>query len=353
MTAYWLLFAIWALGSVQFTRGRLATNSIKLFVLASVLTILMIGLRFEVGGDWLPYQAIYETIYFQSFIDALGVTDPGYATLNWVAIQLNFGIWAVNLVCGALFVFGIGRLALRQPNPWLAVLVAVPYFIIVVAMGYTRQAASIGIICIAIADAKDTNFVRTIVLVAVAALFHKTAILMLPVLLLPIMKRNFLIGALGGLAFVILFAILLGGKSDTLVANYAQSNYDSQGAAIRVAMNVVAGIVFLTLRGRMPMPDYQRSLWTYNALLSLLSVFALVTLSASSGVDRLALFLIPLQMMTYSRLPYVLSGRAASIPLLFATVAYAFAVEFVWLNFADNADSWVPYHTVLSSLINR
>ncbi len=347
MTAYWLLFTIWALGSVQFTRGSLSTNSIKLFVLASVITILMIGLRFEVGGDWLPYQAIYETIYFQSFIDALGVTDPAYATLNWVAIQLNVSIWAVNLVCGALFVFGIGRLALRQPNPWLAMLVAVPYFIIVVAMGYTRQAASIGVICIAIADAKDTNFVRTIVLVAVAALFHKTAILMLPVLLLPIMKRNLLVGIFGGATFIVLFTVILASQSDDLVANYAQSNYDSQGAAIRVAMNVVASIFFLLFRSLMPMPEYQKSMWTYCSFLSLASIGALAVLSASSGVDRLALFLIPIQMMTYSRLPYIRTDQRASIPLVFAVVIYSFSVQFVWLNFADNAYSWLPYSTVL------
>lgn len=38
-------------------------------------------------------------------------------------------------------------------NPLLAILVAVPNLIIVVAMGYTRQAAAIGLICFAVADA--------------------------------------------------------------------------------------------------------------------------------------------------------------------------------------------------------
>ena len=347
MTAYWLLFALWTIGSINFAREKVSMNSVRLFVVAAVVTTLMIGLRFEVGGDWRPYLAIYDEIYFQSFWDSLSLTDPAYATLNWIAIQMDFGIWAVNLACGAIFTLGVGQLALRQPNPWLAMLVAVPYFIIVVAMGYTRQAAAIGVLCLAIADADDKNFVRTIVLVAVGALFHKTAILMLPILMLPIMKRNILIGALGGLAFIVLFTALLSGNSDTLIANYAQSEYDSQGAAIRIAMNVVAAVTFLIFRNKMPMSDYQKSIWTYCSLLSLVSVVALISLSASSGVDRLALFLIPLQMMTYSRLPYIGKDFSGKIPLLLGVISYSFAVQFVWLNYADNANSWIPYSTVI------
>lgn len=38
------------------------------------------------------------------------------------------------------------RFARSQPDPWLAVLVAVPYLVIVVAMGYSRQAVAIGIL---------------------------------------------------------------------------------------------------------------------------------------------------------------------------------------------------------------
>ena len=348
MIPYWLLFVIWALGSLQFTRGRLSTNSTKLYVIVSAATVLMIGLRFEVGGDWTSYQAMYNDIYYRPFHDALSTTDPGYAALNWLAIQLDLDIWAVNLACGALFIFGIARLGLRQPNPWLAMLVAVPYFIIVVAMGYTRQAAAIGIICVAFADADDTKFLRLTLLVAIAALFHKTAILILPVLLLPLLKRNLLVGAFGALAFIVLFSLLLGSQSDVLIANYAQSDYDSQGAAVRISMNVLAGVLFLLMRKRMPMLDYQKSLWTYSSILSLVSLVALTLLSASSGVDRLALFLIPVQMITYSRLPYVLPDRSVSIPLLFSVIGYSLAVQFVWLNFADNAQSWLPYSTVLS-----
>lgn len=348
MTPYWLLFGLWLIGTLQFARSVQNTNSNRVFAAACILTALMIGLRYRVGGDWYAYLDIYENIYFQSLVPALGFSDPAYAFANWIGAQIDAGVWFPNLVCGILFTAGIGRLAMRQPQPWLAMLVAVPYFTIVVAMGYTRQAAAIGIICFAVADASDRTMLRTVALIGAAALFHKTAILMLPLALGPIALRKALTAVVGAVAFLVLFAVLLRSQSNDLITNYAQSSYDSQGAGIRIAMNVVAGGLFVLLRKRMEMSDYQRTYWTLNALLTFISVFALLNLSASSGVDRLALFLIPLQMVTLSRLPVVLSAHGKGLPsMLLGVILYCFAVQFVWLNYADNSKSWVPYSTVL------
>ena len=348
MTPYWLLFGLWLAGSLNFARSSRSRIGQTLFAVLCVLTALMIGLRYQVGGDWNAYYLIYANIYFQPFFTALDFSDPGYAALNWLGAQVNTGMWFPNLVCAILFMGGVGRLAARQPQPWLAMLVAIPYFVIVVAMGYTRQAAAIGIMSFAIADANENNLKRTIIIIAVAALFHKTAILMLPLALGPIALRKLATAVFGGFAFLILFVLLLQDQSDALITNYVQSNYDSQGAAIRIAMNVLAGGVFLLLRKRMGLDPYQQTYWTLNALLTFLSVIALVNVSASSGVDRLALFLIPLQMVALSRLPQALSSTDKPvISAVFGVILYAFAIQFVWLNFATNANSWLPYSSTI------
>lgn len=291
---------------------------------------------------------MYNDIYFQPLIPALSLSDPGYAALNWMFGQADIGVWAVNLVCGILFMAGVGRLASRQPAPWLAIVVAVPYLVIVVAMGYTRQAAAIGLICFGLADASEQSLRRMVICITLATLFHKTAILILPVMLAPIATRKPLYGLIGCIMFVSLFAVFLRGNSDQLVTNYVQSNYDSQGAAIRIGMNVLAAVVLLLLRNRMALPPYQRTFWTYNALLALTSVPALLAFSASSGVDRLSLFLIPLQLVAFSRLPLAWSGtRASSATLTLCVIAYSFTIQFVWLNYAANAKSWLPYDNVV------
>lgn len=348
MLPYWLLFMLWASGAVQAERRRRQDPRIIFFVAAVIATTLMIGLRFEVGGDWGAYARIYESIYFLSLPAAIGFTDPGYSALNWLAAQGNLGLAFVNSVCALLFMVGFARLAWRQPNPALAVLVAVPYLVIVVAMGYTRQAAAIGLICLAMADASEGRLIRLTMWIAVAALFHKTAILILPIALVPIFRRSAIFGMFGIALFLILFVLLLRDTSDKLITNYVQGDYDSQGATIRVSMNVLAGGLFLMLRKRIDMPEFQKSFWTTCAVLSILSLVALMVSSASSGIDRLALYLIPIQAIVYSRLPYILSRTGKALPsVLIAVVGYCFLVQFVWLNYADNAGYWLPYSMAL------
>ena len=46
------------------------------------------------------------------------------------------------------FTYGLFRICRQQPNPWLALVVATPFLIIVVGMGYTRQAAAMGFLMI-------------------------------------------------------------------------------------------------------------------------------------------------------------------------------------------------------------
>lgn len=349
MAAYWTLFGIWALGAIQFARKHAIRGDKFLFAVALLLTVGMIGLRFEVGGDWHQYLELYQLMYFQPMMEALRVIDPGYAFFNWAGAQVDWGIWFPNLVCAAIFCIGLGRLAKDQPNPWLAMLVAVPYLIIVVAMGYTRQAAAIGILCYAIVGATERNIIRLVILTAVAGMFHKTSVLILPVLLAPIITRRFLLGAIGILMFAAFFYFFLSSFQDRLVTNYVQASYDSQGAGVRVAMNVVAGAVMLVFRERMRFDPYQKTFWTINALLAVISAIALWYLESSTGVDRIALFLIPLQIATLSRLPYALSSsRDKALPsLILVVMAYSFTVQYVWLNYADNARSWVPYKNYL------
>jgi len=344
LSFYWLIYGMWTAGAVQYSRSAFHRNNRIAFGLAAIVTALFVGLRYQVGGDWGAYQGIYSNIYFQPLGPALKLSDPGYAALNWLFGQMDVGIWAVNLVCGTMFMIGVGRLASRQPAPWLAIVVAVPYLVIVVAMGYTRQAAAIGVICFALADASERSLRTMVICVAVATLFHKTAILMLPVMIAPVATRKPLVGLIGCVFFVLLFLLFLRDTSTNLVTSYAQSNYDSQGAAIRIAMNVLAASVLLLLRDRMGFTPYQRGFWTYAALLAFVSVPALLSLSASSGVDRLSLFLIPMQLVALSRLPDAWARTAATKAVMtLGVIAYSFAIQFVWLNYATNAVAWLPY----------
>jgi hypothetical protein len=342
---YWLLFAVFAAGAVQYhpLPGRAAQGG-PIFYAMAAGAALMIGLRYQVGGDWSEYVEILENITQQSFWAGVRLQDPGYAALNWLVGRAGIGVWAVNLVCGIIFTWGLARFARRQPNPWLVFVVAIPYLIIVVAMGYTRQGVAIGFVLAGLAVFERSSTFRFALYLILGAAFHKSAIIILPLVALTGSRHRFVTPVLLVLTGLLVYYLFVQASVDKLMSNYVQAEYSSQGAAIRVAMNLPPAFLFLLFRKRFGLPERQEKLWRNFAYASLVALAMLMFSSSSTAVDRLALYLIPLQMFVLGRLPAAFSGRSRSnLMALGVVIAYSALIQFVWLNYADNAASWLPY----------
>lgn len=333
------------------TRGRIVSQSrvtIGLYILG-VATTAMMGFRFEVGADWFNYLDNYNLVQFLDYSQSLETFDYGYVSLVFVAAKLDIGIWLVNTICAFIMVMGVAVFCARQYNPALTFLVAIPYLIIVVGMGYTRQGTAIGIVLAGLADADGRKNMRLVLFVLAAALFHRTALLVLPLALAPLARRNLLQAIGGALAFAVLFALLLRQSTDTLVATYITQDYESGGAVVRVAMNIVPAILALVLRNKLGFSEYQRDMWSVFALAALATLVLVLVTNSTTAIDRVALFLIPLQLAILSRLPYALgSTRQKNAQIFLAVCGYSAAIQLVWLVFATHASYWVPYKTVIS-----
>ena len=345
MLPYWLLFGICALGSLITYRATGANSrSLVYLTIIGVAICLMIGLRYHVGGDWFGYVRIFKRIELAGFFGSIGSSDPGYILINWLSAKMGGGLWLTDLLCAIIFTTGLIRFCWRQTSPWLALVVAVPYLIIVVAMGYTRQAAAIGLIMFGLSAKGETTLLRMLFLVSLAAAFHKTAIVVLPLFALSRTTNRFVIALIGGLMVLLLYYLLLSSSVDKLMHNYVTEIYASQGAAIRVAMDVVAASLFFISRKRLGLSPAEDKLWRNFSLAALFLLILLTLTTASTAVDRLALYVIPLQLLVLSRLPsaWGLNG-SGSLPITAAVIGYSGLVEYIWLTRATNASAWVPY----------
>ena len=107
-------------------------------------------------------------------------------------------------------------------------------------------------------------------------------------------------------------------------------------------MNAIPALAFVLFRKRLVSDPHERGMWTWLALLAIAFVALLAVSPSSTAVDRVALYLIPLQLFVLSRLPGLMMRHQARASV-FVVVLYSALVQFVWLNYAVHAEYWVPY----------
>jgi hypothetical protein len=344
MTTYWAMYLLPAMAALAPFRAARTMRLLGWWTIGITFT-LIIGFRYEVGGDWTGYLDFLAAGAEAGFEDYVFLTDPGYAVINWLLARSEAGIYGVNLVCGAIFMIGIVRFCQVQPLPWVAFCISVPYLVVVVAMGYSRQAVALGFLLWALAELQNLRQARFVILILAAALFHKTAVALMPLAFfvpqVPRLARS--IGV--SLLFAASASFLFIEHYESLWTEYVETGMHSEGGAIRVWMNLVPALLFLAFWKRWNEHFDDQWLWKWFALLSIVCV-PLVA-EASTAVDRTSLYFTPIQIVVWSRLPILLRMpllRSSALVLVLGTYGL---VMWVWLNFAIHAPAWVPYKNAL------
>ena len=353
---YWFLFVIPLFGVVIPVRfDEKVQNCIWVIVL--IITTLLIGTRYEVGGDWQGLFDLSSYYVGKGLHVAFDHESVAYGLLNWVSAKCGLGIYGVNTVCGAILVTGLAVFCRRQPIPWLAWLIATPYLLVVVGMGYTRQSAALGFLLLGLACLEDKRIWRYFLLLAIGATFHKTVLLMVPLGIL-VWRQNIWLR----LALIVIGSISLlwiGNNYRELVfSNAAEPNeifrlwykyvehdqWSSIGASYRVWMNAIPAVLFLLFLKKWKRYFDNSSLWVAMAIASIVSVFFVGYFS--TPIDRINIYLAPIQLYFWSRAPLLTSDRLTRTLMILITIgAYGFLLLF-WLQLAKNSGNWIPYRSI-------
>lgn len=344
MFAYFMMYILAAVAAVNHG-GKKTRSHMMAWVLTGVGLTFIIGLRHHVGGDWNNYLKRFNELRWYSFDQAMSLSDPGYQLISYWMYDWGWGIYMINFISAILFVSGLIAFLRRQINPWLGLAVAIPYLIIVVSMGYTRQGVAIGLVMWGIAALDRGKFLRFLFFIFLAVTFHKSAILMIA---FGVFQQG------KGKLFKIL-AILFAGigiwsafveeSTAHLWESYVEVEMESQGAMIRVLLNLVPSVLLLLFRKQWKKHFNDYTFWWMIALASIASV-VLVNF-ASTAVDRMALYFIPIQIAVFARLPFLARQSISPKITTFLIVLFYLSILIIWLFFAVNARYWVPYHNIL------
>ena len=353
MTVYWLLLAFPAMMAVLFPepKGRHGVSLAQASALAAFVAVytLISLLRYKIGADWYAYDAMYSQAGNASLLEGMAITDPLFALLLWISAQLGTDLYPVNAFCSLLLVIGVVRVALTTREPWLAIAGAVPYLLIVVGLGYVRQAGAIGLILIAISSLERGKRIRTIVYLAIAAGFHSSAVSVFPFVGLALANRNklqiFLLATVGSIGFF----FLLQRQFAYFETTYLESDFESSGALVRIAMSVVASLLLLVRWRSFAFPAHTRLVWLGFAASNIAAFVILGTIQSSTAVDRLALYFAVVQVFVFGNIRELVGFARGFAPIMrLLVIALAVAVQLVWLVLATHAEYWVPYRSVLT-----
>lgn len=352
MWPYWILFLIPAL-TAAFSRpvaniradGTRNLQIGAIWTLVMIAIALMIGLRDRVGGDWFAYVRHLFEAQTLTISQAIRLPDPAYNILNILSLELGLGIVGVNLFCGAAFSVGLIIYSRTMPRPWLALAVAIPYMTVVVSMGYSRQGVALGFAMIGLVALARQRLFWFLFWVFVAATFHRSAVVLISIVLLTRNFRNWKNIPILLIVIFFMYVSLIEGTTTQFVEQYIENEMQSEGAFIRLLMNVVPAILLVLFRKRLSVAQTERKIYMVMSLLAIVSFGALVTGALpSTALDRISLYLIPLQVFVFSHLPDAFGrydGQKQTI--VFMTLLFYALVLFVWLNFANFSHWWQPY----------
>ena len=327
------------------TNEKLRKKNTTLLKLSFAMIMILLGLRDEVGGDWISYLLIHDSISELSLAEAINYTDPAYALVSWLANYASLEIYAVNFICATIFTYGLFQLCAAQVKPWLALCIAIPYIITAVAMGYTRQSVALGFAFLAILAIQDHKSLKFILLIAVATLFHKSAIFCLLFGFKQFNLREFL--KKFALPIIISF-VFLSFHAEHISQIYLSGEVESDGGIFRLLINFIAAFLFFVF-GRKWRFNWPKTYYVTRNL----AIFSIIMLPFglffSTLTDRLALYLTPIQIIVYSRFPLLLppsfrGGMMMAIILMYLTIYTA------WLTWSPWAQCcWIPYRIYLPS----
>jgi hypothetical protein len=216
--------------------------------------------------------------------------------------------------------------------------------VIVVGMGFTRQAAAIGVLMFAFNAFIDRKATHYLALVALAACFHSTAVVFAPAaFFIDPGKRSTVIIVLTSTVLMGL-AVFLQSKLQQLVHLYIDNRlWEGEGtaAAYRLGLNAFAGVIVLVTQNAWRRLNNDLVLYRIFAVVAVISFpFSFIEPVAS---DRLGIYILPLQAAVLARTPVLLGWRRLGPVAVVGAIAGSILLMVAWFRFANHSYCWVPY----------
>lgn len=307
-----------------------------------------IGLRDQVGADWVSYKEIFSVINGLPVAASLFVAEPLYAALNRIVYAAGGDIFVVNLICASILLaclFNFSRLLEIDSN--LLLFVAAPYVLFVVGMGYTRQSVALGLSLNAIGYCRHGRMKLFYLYAGTATLFHYSAIFLILVGWTNTRKRLRILIVATTIASPVLFGVMSGDRYMRYFNNDVEMQ--SHGVWTRILMLLMALIVMYSQKRQWAKENLLLPMVIRGAVA--LGLLAVLSMFLSTLADRICLYLFFLYLLGIGNLIHFAPPPLKYISIMLV-VSVTFAIFLGWFSLsAFAAAGWFPYGNALFRII--
>lgn len=356
MFIYWFIWIFISFNTflLGLKRGVYSLYSEILFRIFVLFLCLFIGFRYRVGADWGNYLLIYDFFKYVSFSESWFISDPAYSFLNYLSQNLNLeDTILVNAVCAviiSLFLYLSFKKLFKEY--WLLTLIYYPYHILSVSLGYTRQSVALAIITYALTFLIEGNIIKYVLLIVLASLFHKTAIIFLLFIPVILIKRKFILYSYMIVSLVFLLGILyisfLSRENIYLNSDYG---INSSGVFVRLSMHIIPIFMYIFFYKKLFrfLPEGVKYILTYFILLIIFC--AVIAIPFSTLSDRFNLYLIFFDLFVILKV-YLYVNFYNRMGILLLLLVYYTGFIYIWLVYGTWASkAWIPYSNYITNYL--
>ena len=334
------------------------SKNIKSFFYLIIIFLLSIfvGLRHEVGGDWINYQLSYSYITKQNFYEfitsPLNYNEFGYKLIILLSNTLSnkYFFHISNYISALIFVFFFINFLKHFTYKSLIFFFSIPYLIIVVSMGYTRQSIAVGFLLLGLLYINKDKDIKFIFIILLGSMFHKTILFGLSFLIikhLNFKKYNIY------LILLLIFFILVPLYTSTfieLASNFlSEKKIQTSGAKIRLFINLLIAIVYFYIRKDWNNNFYNKRIMDYSMFLMVIFFFITFFLEGPiiSGLDRISVYLFPFNLIVISNFMTRVKSNNQKLFFSFIIILFSYLFFLIWAYYGSYSHFWFPYQNLL------
>ena len=323
-----------------------------LLILFAAFLLLFAGTRYYVGCDYVGYLLRFERAPLDfSLSNLIGREEAGFNGILGFLKFSGYSYSSLLMICSAIYVLCLCRFASLFRSPAIFLVLAFPVLMVQLGMSGIRQALALGFLVVSLTSFVNSSRVWTAIWILVAAQFHTSAVVFLPMSLMAgrHLSTRRLIAAMVILGPAVLF--LLQERLDVYSDRYIEQIYgenSASGAWLRYALVSLPFLFFVFWHREIKV--------LVPKLYELLRLFMMITflmlpvgLISSVALHRLVFYVMPVSILALCYVSQVaaMKFRVRPIAHLVPLGVYGSYIV-VWFAFSSKASScYVPYQTWL------